>query len=84
MEELRDEEQYEDFMSVTLPSEHKFEVDSKGRKCWVLDEADIECMAIGAGILGAGGGGSPYLTKLVCRQVMREGFKFRIVAHEEV
>ena len=28
---------------------------------WTLNEADIDRIAIGAGILGTGGGGSPYL-----------------------
>jgi len=43
-----------------LPGEHIFEI-INGKKHWVLTEADIDCLAIGAGILGTGGGGSPYL-----------------------
>jgi hypothetical protein len=31
---------------------------------WILDEYDIEALAIGAGLLGCGGGGSPYLAKV--------------------
>ena len=35
-----------------------------GRKEWHLNEFDADCIAIGAGILGTGGGGSPYLGNL--------------------
>lgn len=31
---------------------------------WILNEFDIECITVGVGIMGCGGGGSPYLGKL--------------------
>jgi len=33
-----------------------------------LTEPDIEALAIGAAILGTGGGGNPYIGKLRCLQ----------------
>ncbi len=36
-----------------------------------LTESDIEALAIGAAILGCGGGGSPYIAKLRCLQELR-------------
>ena len=33
-------------------------------KEWILTEQDIEFIAIGAGILGTGGGGTPYYAKV--------------------
>jgi uncharacterized protein len=38
-----------------------------------LTESDIEALAIGAAILGTGGGGSPYIAKLRCLQELRRG-----------
>ncbi|MDW8058888.1 MAG: DUF917 domain-containing protein [Thermomicrobium sp.] len=49
-----------------------------------LDEATLEALAIGAGILGTGGGGNPYYGKLYVRRLLREGRRVRIVAPEDV
>jgi hypothetical protein len=38
------------------------QVDRAGH--WVLTEADVEAMALGAAVLGCGGGGSPHRAKL--------------------
>ncbi len=35
---------------------------------WILDHDDIDALEIGAGILGTGGGGNPYIGKLRARQ----------------
>ncbi|MCH7626701.1 MAG: DUF917 family protein, partial [Chloroflexi bacterium] len=35
---------------------------------WQLVEDDLESIAIGAGILGTGGGGNPYIGRLRARQ----------------
>lgn len=51
---------------------------------WELDEAKLEALAIGAGILGTGGGGNPYYGKLHVRRLLREGRRIRIVAPDEV
>jgi len=49
-----------------------------------LDESDIEALAIGAAILGTGGGGSPYIGELRCRRALREGKRIRLIALEEL
>ena len=49
-----------------------------------LDEADIEALAIGAAILGTGGGGSPYIAKLRCQQALRRGERIRLISLEEL
>jgi DUF917 family protein len=51
---------------------------------WVVDEEALERLAIGAGILGTGGGGNPYLGKLMARQFVREGARIAVVGAEEV
>ena len=49
---------------------------------WELSPYDIEAIAIGAGILGTGGGGSPYVGKLRCLKALDEGKKIRVVTPE--
>ncbi len=51
---------------------------------WALDETKLEALAIGAGILGTGGGGNPYYGKLHVRRLLREGHRVQIVAPDEV
>jgi len=51
---------------------------------WELDETKLEALAIGAGILGTGGGGNPYYGKLHVRRLLRKGRRIRIVAPDEV
>jgi len=46
---------------------------------WILNEFDIECIAIGAGIMGCGGGGSPYLGRLKALELIKAGKKIRVV-----
>lgn len=46
---------------------------------WTLSEDDIDALEIGAGILGTGGGGNPYLGKLRARQALREGHRMEII-----
>ena len=46
---------------------------------WILKEFDIECIAIGAGILGCGGGGSPYLGKLRVLELIRAGKETHVI-----
>lgn len=46
---------------------------------WLLSEFDVECIAIGAGILGCGGGGSPYVGKLRTLNLLRMGKEIRII-----
>jgi DUF917 family protein len=52
---------------------------------WRVDEAAVERIAVGAGILGTGGGGNPYLGKTQLRRLLREGAEPPVVvAPEEV
>ncbi|MBK8082678.1 MAG: DUF917 domain-containing protein [Devosia sp.] len=49
-----------------------------------LTEADLHCLEIGAAILGTGGGGNPYLSKLRALEVMRAGHSIRLVSLDEL
>ena len=49
---------------------------------WILSEWDVECIAVGNGILGCGGGGSPYLGKLMTLKRLKEGKQIRVVTPE--
>ena len=46
---------------------------------WELSCFDVECLALGAGVLGCGGGGSPYLGKLELLRCIEEGFTPKII-----
>jgi hypothetical protein len=41
---------------------------------------DLEPLAIGAGILGTGGGGSPYLNKIFVAELLRDGLEIPVVS----
>ncbi|XP_006811540.1 uncharacterized protein LOC100376092 [Saccoglossus kowalevskii] len=51
---------------------------------WLLSEWDVDCIALGASILGCGGGGEPYLQKLQCKLILRDGKKIRIITPESI
>lgn len=46
---------------------------------WILQPDDLESIAIGAGVLGTGGGGNPYLGKLKARRLLREGHRVEVM-----
>ncbi|KAL9952326.1 hypothetical protein ACROYT_G039563 [Oculina patagonica] len=46
---------------------------------WILNKFDIECIAIGAGIMGCGGGGSPYIGRLRALELIKKGKKVRVI-----
>ena len=46
---------------------------------WDVDEAALERLAIGAGILGTGGG-NPYLGKLHALQLVRAGLRVQVAS----
>jgi len=48
----------------------------------VLTESDLESLATGAWILGAGGGGNPYHSYLNVRELYRAGAKIRLMSPE--
>ncbi|XP_064601180.1 LOW QUALITY PROTEIN: uncharacterized protein LOC135467341 [Liolophura sinensis] len=49
---------------------------------WILSEFDMDCIAVGAGILGCGGGGNPHLGNLVAKRKLREGKTVRVISVE--
>ena len=50
----------------------------------LIDEAALERIAIGSTILGAGGGGDPYVGKLLARQEIRQYGPVQLVGLEEL
>ena len=50
---------------------------------WEITENDLEPIAIGAGILGTGGGGNPYLGFLRARQAIRRVGRVMVIDPEE-
>ena len=52
-------------------------VNEKGE--WILSPFDIECLALGTGVLGCGGGGSPYLGRLELLHCIEDGFQPKII-----
>jgi DUF917 family protein len=51
---------------------------------WEVTEEMLEALAIGAGILGTGGGGNPYLGKLEALQQLKAGRSIRVVSLDEL
>ncbi len=51
---------------------------------WQATEDVLESIAIGAGILGTGGGGNPYIGQLRARQAIKEYGPVTVLAPEEV
>lgn len=51
---------------------------------WQIDKDSLESIVIGAGILGTGGGGNPYVGKLSARKLLREGHRIEVIALEDV
>lgn len=46
---------------------------------WILSRFDVECITIGAGIMGCGGGGSPYLGRLRALELIRKNKEIRVI-----
>ena len=46
---------------------------------WLLNKYDIECLTIGAGIMGCGGGGNPHIARLLAIETLDMGKKIRVV-----
>lgn len=46
---------------------------------WLLSGHDLECLAIGAGIMGCGGGGSPTVGHLLAVRALHGGQRIRVV-----
>jgi hypothetical protein len=50
----------------------------------ILTKQDIEDLALGAAILGTGGGGDPYIGKLMALQTIEKGKRIRVVSPDDV
>ena len=51
---------------------------------WYVDQDKLENVAIGAGILGTGGGGNPYYGKLHVKRLLDEGARVAVVEPDAV
>ena len=51
---------------------------------WWIEENDLDAIAIGAGILGTGGGGNPYVGKLRARDAIRKHGPIKVLSPEEL
>ncbi len=51
---------------------------------WNLTHDDVDAIAMGAGILGTGGGGNPYIGSLRMHQVLKQGHSVQIISLEEL
>ena len=51
---------------------------------WTVTEDDLPNIAIGAGILGTGGGGNPYIGQLRARQAMRQWGPVTVLSPHEL
>ncbi|GMF58340.1 unnamed protein product [[Candida] boidinii] len=50
---------------------------------WFLSEIDIECISIGAYILGCGGGGDPSSQTIELKKIAREGGELKVITLDE-
>ncbi|KAH9504670.1 hypothetical protein Btru_062546 [Bulinus truncatus] len=51
---------------------------------WLLSEWDIECIVIGSGIYGCGGGGNPHLGRLRALKALKDGKRMRVINPERL
>src|ERR671929_2414232 len=51
---------------------------------WEIDADVLESISLGAGILGTGGGGNPYVAKIWARGELERGARFQILDPAEV
>lgn len=51
---------------------------------WQVDESNLEPIAIGAGILGTGGGGNPYIGQLRAKQAIKEHGPVTVLSPQEL
>ncbi|XP_064621242.1 uncharacterized protein LOC135484075 isoform X2 [Lineus longissimus] len=68
--------------SPVLPKQ-TFDIDEKTGE-WILHERDVECISIGAGILGCGGGGSPHIARLRALNLLKQGKKIRVISPDRL
>ncbi|XP_047130677.1 uncharacterized protein LOC100205321 [Hydra vulgaris] len=54
------------------------------RNEWNLSLQDIKFIALGGSILGSGGGGSPYMFFLICKDLLEQGKKIRVISPSDM
>ena len=69
---------------MTTDSGNRRGVERHREASWTIDEAALDRIEIGAGILGTGGGGNPYIGKLMARSLVRQGKTITVVPPESV
>jgi DUF917 family protein len=58
--------------------------ESPRRGSWQIDADALESIVVGAGILGTGGGGNPYVGKLKAKRLLRQGKTIEVVPLEDL
>jgi N-methylhydantoinase A/oxoprolinase/acetone carboxylase beta subunit len=53
-------------------------------KVWYISDIDVECIAIGAGIIGSGGGGNTYYSTIATKRALKSGQQIRIMDLESM
>jgi uncharacterized protein len=51
---------------------------------WHITERDLETISTGAAVLGAGGGGNPYIGRLRAREALRSGKQISVISLDEL
>ena len=69
-------------VAVIQPEFTKLPYNNGTSDIWELDAYDVEALALGAGLLGCGGGGSPYLGLLRARHYLAKGLKLTVIKPE--
>ncbi|ORY25558.1 DUF917-domain-containing protein [Naematelia encephala] len=69
-------------VEVINPETYRPTVDSD--RVWHISETDLAFIADGCGVMGTGGGGSPYSPMLMCAIALRDGKRMRVVDPDDV
>jgi DUF917 family protein len=67
-----------------MRAEQGWEAKEMGQTMWMVNEDMLERLAIGAGILGTGGGGNPYVGKLHAKALLAEGKTIMVIPPDSV
>jgi hypothetical protein len=80
LSEFADQQQLkkEGILSVEAKFSGKYPF-SDGSRVWKLDAYDIEALCIGTGIMGCGGGGSSYVSRLRAYECFKKGLIMEVV-----
>jgi DUF917 family protein len=65
-----------------MPDTRKLKYDESALR--TLTAEDLDALEIGAGILGTGGGGNPYMGKLLALEALKAGYKMQILATDAI